>query len=531
MKIAFIGLPSAGKSSIINSLIGKRLAKTGIAKTTEEPTLYNDNIFSDDGISLELLDLPGVADIEDVDEDFGGADYNNIIGDQNIDLVIWTTDITRGFLTNHELTEYNSLKGTINNIKNNKGNGIQLIVLVSKMEFDVTKSSERFKYDTMGTTEINGPELTDEIYGPEITTHNDMYTKIKSVVKEDVICYNAHGRSYHHKNSTSNLKTFVAKYCPNNINIEFNMKKYYDNINKTNDESIILYIKNILLGMYNCYTQEYTSCDSNYAGTDIPHYDSNYILNEKKITDDGKQMICRVCFYKNHTTKCRTSFEDGTENPYIFIDDKIKKESITTYSQLVQPVVRAPRYCRHGYTRHRCLVTMKFFESCKLITDIYNKVIYDEYKNEIIDILINSFNAIVCYNIRLSSKPKQNIDIQKMNDTQIFNYLMLTNDILNVHEKLYLYTMLKDSIFNKEFNIGIDKHNIYSIEELYSGNFYNFVKPTSENNFKKYTKEIYTNNIIDKVKEIRLKAYGEQETNIDRTMIPLAYNTYGLFWL
>ena len=87
MKIAFIGLPSAGKSSIINSLIGKRLAKTGIAKTTEEPTLYNDNIFSDDGISLELLDLPGVADIEDVDEDFGGADYNNIIGDQNIDLV------------------------------------------------------------------------------------------------------------------------------------------------------------------------------------------------------------------------------------------------------------------------------------------------------------------------------------------------------------------------------------------------------------------------------------------------------------
>ena len=35
-KVAFIGLPSAGKSTIINSLIGKRLLESGVCRTTTE---------------------------------------------------------------------------------------------------------------------------------------------------------------------------------------------------------------------------------------------------------------------------------------------------------------------------------------------------------------------------------------------------------------------------------------------------------------------------------------------------------------
>lgn len=47
MNICLVGLPSAGKSSIINSLVGKRVLNTGITRTTIEQTLYKD-LVSDD---------------------------------------------------------------------------------------------------------------------------------------------------------------------------------------------------------------------------------------------------------------------------------------------------------------------------------------------------------------------------------------------------------------------------------------------------------------------------------------------------
>lgn len=40
MNITLVGLPSAGKSSIINSLLGKRVAQSGVSRTTTKETLY-----------------------------------------------------------------------------------------------------------------------------------------------------------------------------------------------------------------------------------------------------------------------------------------------------------------------------------------------------------------------------------------------------------------------------------------------------------------------------------------------------------
>mgnify|MGYP003850129693 FL=1 len=43
-KVAFIGLPSSGKSTIINSLIGKKLLESWICRTTTEYKLLDDII-------------------------------------------------------------------------------------------------------------------------------------------------------------------------------------------------------------------------------------------------------------------------------------------------------------------------------------------------------------------------------------------------------------------------------------------------------------------------------------------------------
>ena len=45
--IALAGLPSSGKSTIINSLVSKRLLQSGLARTTTQPTyIGTNNVFS-----------------------------------------------------------------------------------------------------------------------------------------------------------------------------------------------------------------------------------------------------------------------------------------------------------------------------------------------------------------------------------------------------------------------------------------------------------------------------------------------------
>ena len=67
IRICLVGLPSSGKSSIINSLCFKRLCQTGISRTTTTATTF-EGLKSDDDIEFNICDLPGIADIDDVDK-------------------------------------------------------------------------------------------------------------------------------------------------------------------------------------------------------------------------------------------------------------------------------------------------------------------------------------------------------------------------------------------------------------------------------------------------------------------------------
>ena len=454
MNIALIGQTSVGKSSVAISCIGKRVAHTGLCPTTVVPTYYSmENIMSDDGIQINIIDFPGIASIDDTNSiDSNNINYLDMITylkDQNkhIDLVIWVTDITKAFLTKHELIEYNKLKETINKYMLETGNGIQLIVMASKMEFDISMGllfdNKIIDVGADGLIDKLNDKLNDkelqEIYGQEKTSHYDMYKNMTKVIKEDIICYNAHGRSYHNINSSTNLKEFVSKFKPNNVNIEFNMKKYYDGVEKTNGNAAL-----------------------------------SYIINELNMIST------------NHIIK---------------ID-----------------------------------------ELCNKISNIYESISVSSYNSNEIKIkilmaLIDS-NSRICYGIRLKSLPLYNYKllIQHFTDVQLLNYLMLTNDINKTHDKLYICIKIKKNIVYDIYNIGFEKNNIYDLEDYYNERFCQFIKNDS-NIMKKYkdveaSTHIYSKKYIVEVKRIRTLAFGiNNESDIDDTMIPIAYEKHGLFWL
>ena len=514
MNIALIGLQTQGKSSIVNSLVGKRIAETGLCKTTENVTIYKlDNIKSDDGITITLIDFPGIM-LPNFD-----SDYLKMIScsykKENIHLVIWVTDINTAFLTNYELIEYNKLKKAIEEYKVNTGLGIQLIVIVNKMEYENINDKNETNSLIIDNNEI------DSII-PEKTSHHDIYNNLTKIIKEDIICYNAHGRSYYNEKSSLNLKEFVSKYNPNNINIEFNIRKYYENINKINDEAILLYIQNELIKFEKKYNNK-TFCDDGYYGairTDI------YYKSDTKYNDNQTIWCCKC---KNSAYVCNElcykNINDGVQQynaKYVLMD--IKMNSIHYYGC-------EETYCRHGKKRNMCLINIGYLELCKNIQDKYDNVSGNEIKINIIILLVNSFNSIICHGIRLSNVP-DNIKINIMNDHELLNFLMLTDNIYTLYQKLYIYTLMKKSVYNYEYNFGLNIQSIYSLEEFESGDFCNFNKKKGISI--KYNKKIFSTKLLDRVKEIRCIAFNqelEKENDIDKMMLTQAYERYGLFWI
>lgn len=141
MDIALVGLPSAGKSSVINSLLGKRMAQSGVSRTTTEVKLY-DNLISDDDIKYKIYDLPGIADIEDKDNKFDTLIFDTIC---KCNMVIWVSDIIKSFITNHEMKEFEKIQNYIKQLGLKEGISIQLIILLSKVDKNLIIKEENYE--------------------------------------------------------------------------------------------------------------------------------------------------------------------------------------------------------------------------------------------------------------------------------------------------------------------------------------------------------------------------------------------------
>lgn len=226
--VAFVGLPSAGKSSIINSLLLKRVLETGTCRTTKEYKLIN-NVTDDKDNKFNIIDLPGICDGEETNEKFTELTYAHIT---NANLIFWVSDINKAFLTKHEINEFDKLKKYLLNLQNETGTVYDIGIILSKC-------SESYLSDDMKLSSIvHCGETSDEdndVCNDEITTSHeesnlaDLVNKVKTRYPDiQVKLFNAHGRCLFHEKTSSHLKNLIKilKTTSSNENTHFDIDDY-----------------------------------------------------------------------------------------------------------------------------------------------------------------------------------------------------------------------------------------------------------------------------------------------------------------
>ena len=283
--IAFIGLPSAGKSTLVNSITGKRLLKSGVCRTTLKPHVIGDkNIFnlpeenynmenleSDDNIEYTVIDLPGLADSENKSTETN-FDTLTLEWIKKADIIFWVSDIRSAFITRYEKEEFEKIEKYLKDERCKTGKYYQLAIMLSKYDCDDDNNT------TIISTDIIKGELVDET---EDTTTKDCYDRVIrlfSPEKYKIIKFNAFGRIDNNPKSSSNLKQFYKKYfgSSSNINTDFTLKWSLHNYNEKAQNCLLSSIIN-----YYFYNFDDKNLDT-YSKDSIDNF--NKIIN--KLNDE-----------------------------------------------------------------------------------------------------------------------------------------------------------------------------------------------------------------------------------------------------
>ena len=226
--IALCGLPSAGKSTIINSLCGKRFAQSGARRTTtsvQKFGLDDDcdqkiDLTSDDGIKFNIIDLPGMCDVEDKTREFEKFTYESAC---KADIIFWVTDVSHAFMTTHEREEFNKLMVHLDKKSLENGRAYQYGIIISKCDFTYSRK-------VIGDTDIpikSGKNIDGEIIGDEDTTNSDILDNVHQTFPNiDIVYYNAYGRFKFHKNSSMALKLLVSGINVTKYNTQFELSLF-----------------------------------------------------------------------------------------------------------------------------------------------------------------------------------------------------------------------------------------------------------------------------------------------------------------
>jgi GTPase SAR1 family protein len=251
VKIAFVGLPSSGKSTLINSITRKRSLQSGVARTTTEPTfICSENILgctnfiempikSDDDVELGLLDLPGVSDVENIQHGTN-KNYDDLAEGwiTSCDAMFWITDANTAFLTKHEKTAYERFVNVLEKNIVDTGTLYQWGIILTKFDEcggDVCEMEDIYAF-------ITDKHVGSEYSGDEDTNMSDSLKRVKRLFPDtNIKCFNAFGRIMHTKGISRLLLSLVQRKHSgiSKHNMKFNCKWLIDDYDSKRELCIV----------------------------------------------------------------------------------------------------------------------------------------------------------------------------------------------------------------------------------------------------------------------------------------------------
>jgi GTPase SAR1 family protein len=318
--VAFVGLPSSGKSTLINSLVHKRLLQSGICRTTTEYKLIDKKVIDDNNNTFNVIDLPGICDSEEHDNKFNDMTYAHIT---NANLIFWVSDINKAFITTHEVNEFNKLRTFLQKHGDETGTLYDIGIILTKCteNYDIgddkiTKPDEIDKFfdakneeNVLDFSDDSSSCLSEEEIKDlcEDTNANDVIDKVKTKFNDIKIkLFNAHGRCCHHPKSSKKLIKFIQNLGgnPSKNNIKFDISIYnktYDNRQK--DYKYELFEKKFEECMKKFVKKDFDSIMNIYASLDSKKkefYENKYINNKNVIYESYYNFIEYV--YNNESS-------------------------------------------------------------------------------------------------------------------------------------------------------------------------------------------------------------------------------------
>jgi len=139
--VSLVGRPNVGKSSLLNSILGMKLAITSNVSGTTRNVIQG--IYNDDDSQIIFVDTPGIHKAQNkLGSLMNKKAYNNTEG---VDVILFLVDISKGFGKGDEFI--------LNKLKNSEVpvflllNKIDLVKDKTKLLEDITKLKELYEFD------------------------------------------------------------------------------------------------------------------------------------------------------------------------------------------------------------------------------------------------------------------------------------------------------------------------------------------------------------------------------------------------
>ena len=238
LTLGFAGLPSAGKSTMVNALAGKRVLESGVCRTTTEaclvgslnivgaPKWVETDLVSDDGVEFCALDLPGICDAEDTSGAFDAVTHEWAA---RCDVVVWVTDARTAFLTTHETREFTDMRRALEKIAEEDGKLFQLCILLAKYESDDVPASAAGAAGASSAVKARAGEITRPTEHSTIEDHEARIrglTGLTGLTGPAVVLakFSAYDRIAHSASASVALKALVVSSPGSTAHTTFNLK-------------------------------------------------------------------------------------------------------------------------------------------------------------------------------------------------------------------------------------------------------------------------------------------------------------------